>query len=246
MHPRNQLAVPIAMLHAIGTTTDPMLRQWFLSRNSFLQMLDCIEKGHFHTTHFAEINGGNRPLEKPLVLSFDDCYKHLFDFAVPELVKRKMKAVFYMPSAYVGDYNQWDVEKGAGKLELMNKNDLRELVELGMEIGSHSHTHTNLKNTAPEQFAEEARTSKQRLEDITGSQVLSFAYPYGGVPANYQTILQEQGYRYAVAIYHPSESNFALRRFGVYESDTVATLRRKFSSRYRWIRKVYDAIKKYD
>lgn len=64
---------------------------------------------------------------KKLILSFDNCPKHLFDFAIPELVKRKMKAVFYMPTANTGGYNSWDEEKGTARMELMNEADLKEL-----------------------------------------------------------------------------------------------------------------------
>ena len=209
-------------------------------------MLDVVEDNRFHTSHFAEMVEGRGNLSRQVILSFDDCYKHLLDFAIPELVSRKMKAVFYMPTAYIGSYNTWDANTGSRQVELMNASDLRELVRLGMEVGSHSHNHVDLKGISAEQLKEELSTSKQRLEEIIARPVYSFAYPYGHVPASYKEALQTAGYQFGVTIYHPFENNFALRRFGVYDKDSAESLSRKLSKPYRWIRKVYDALKKYD
>lgn len=234
------------MLHAIGTTQDAALQDWFISKAAFRQLLDVIEQRNLYTTHFADINAGRNEPSGKVILSFDDCYKHLFDFAIPELIKRKMKAVFYMPTAHIGGYNAWDADKGSERLNLMGANELRELTRLGMEVGSHSHIHTDLRNVSYEQLKEELVISKQLLEEITACRVCSFAYPYGQVPARYKEALTETGYQYGVAIYRPFENNLALRRFGVYEKDSAGSLSGKLSQRYRWIRKVYDAVKKYD
>lgn len=246
MRPRNLVTAPIVMLHAVGTTKDVALQDWFISKEVFIRLLDTIEQHNLQTSHFAALNGEKSAIQRPVILSFDDCYKHLFDFAIPELVKRKMKAVFYMPTAYIGGYNSWDAAKGAARLDLMNESDLRELVSLGMEVGSHSHTHSDLRNLSPKQLQEELTGSKQLLEEITGCRVCSFAYPYGYVPSGYKEALTVAGYQYGVAIYHPFENNLVLRRFGVYEKDSVVSLSRKLSRQYRWIRKIYDAIKKYE
>lgn len=246
MHALKPIAPPIAMLHSVSDSLDASLADWCISRNAFLRLLDVVERSRCQTTHFAEMlrAGAGRPFQRQIILSFDDCAKHLLRFAVPELLRRNMKAVFYMPTAYVGGYNEWDVEKGAARLELMNEADLKELVRLGMEVGSHSHRHLALKNLTKEQQREEVTQSKQRLQNITGAAVYSFAYPYGSVPPTYEALLSGAGYRYGVSIYQPFQTALALRRFGVYEKDTTATLTRKLSRRYRWMRSVYDALKK--
>lgn len=41
--------------------------------------------------------------------------------------------------------------------------------------------------------------SKQRLEDILGTEVLSFAYPYGALDTSVKEMVAEVGYRYAAA-----------------------------------------------
>lgn len=239
------IAPPIAMLHSVKDEKDERMADWCVSRRAFIRLLDTIESAGFTTTHFAQPEAAKplRGLAQKLVLSFDDCAKHLLDFAVPELVRRGMTAAFYMPTAYIGGINAWDVEKGAAPMELMNEAELRELVRLGMEVGSHGHRHVELRTLPAADVSEELNRSKKILENITGRPVVSFAYPYGSVPAGYQSLLSAAGYRYGLSIYQPTETALALRRFGVYEKDTETSLRRKFSQRYRWMRRLFDAVK---
>lgn len=247
MHLLHQILPPIAMLHLVSDTVDEPLKNWCISRKSFLQLLDYLEVNNYQTTHFAHIaeNRKTQASQRQVILTFDDCAKQLLDFAVPELIKRKMKAAFYMPTAYIGGFNAWDVEKGSEKIELMNEGDLKELGHAGMETGSHSHHHIEMKNLPEQKIKEELKTSKQLLESITGKAVYSFAYPYGSVPVNYKFFLKEAGYSYGLSIYQPFETALALRRFGIYEKDTTETLAKKLSGRYKWMRKVYDVVKKY-
>ncbi len=242
----NPIAPPIAMLHSVSDSFDASLSDWCVSRAAFLRLLDVLENSRYRTTHFAEIvhETDRLSFRRQIILSFDDCAKHLLDFALPELLRRNMKAVFYMPTAYIGGYNEWDVRKGAARSELMNAADLRELSRLGMEIGSHSHRHVELTTLPIKEQQREVMQSKRMLEAITGGPVYSFAYPYGAVPAVYKELLTAANYRYGVGIYKPFETALALRRFGVYEKDTPITLTRKLSRRYRWMRSVYDAVKK--
>ena len=235
------------MLHCVSDSMDGSLANWCISRKAFLQLLDTLEEAGYKTTHFAELEEQKKTgnFSRKVILTFDDCAKHLFDFAVPELVNRRMKAAFFMPTAYIGGYNAWDVEKGAARMELMDEKDLKELAGLGMEVGSHSHRHIELKKlSGTDELRQEVSRSKERLQDITGKPVHSFAYPFGSVPDDYKPVLSAAGYQYGLSIYQPFETKLALRRFGVYEKDTPATLRKKLSGRYRWMRTLYDAVKK--
>jgi peptidoglycan/xylan/chitin deacetylase (PgdA/CDA1 family) len=54
---------------------------------------------------------------------------------------------------------------------------IQELHSLGHEVGSHTCTHPYLTDIKPEKLRFELERSKRILEDITGSEVLGFAYP---------------------------------------------------------------------
>lgn len=55
---------------------------------------------------------------------------------------------------------------------------IQELHSLGHEIGSHTCTHPDLTKISLEKMRYELRESKLVLEDITGSEIVGFAYPY--------------------------------------------------------------------
>jgi len=238
------------MLHCVSDSIKSgYLENWNITKSSFLHLLDYLEANQYQTTHFCRIAEKTNATEKSsrkVILTFDDCYKHLFEFAIPELLRRGMTAAFYMPTAYIGSYNYWDIRKGAKKLAIMDADDLKNLSMQGMEIGSHSHNHAELNNiTDVFQLREEIFTSKKILEDILEKPIYSFSYPYGFVPASYKQLLGEAGYKFGVSIYYPFESRLALRRFGLYNKDTDSSLALKLSKPYKWMRSIYDPIKKY-
>ena len=210
-----------------------------------MQLLDFLEKENYQTITFDDLVADKSSEQKKIILTFDDCPKHLFDFATPELQKRQMKAVFYMPTAHIGGINSWDADEGRTKVELMNEAELKELCRMGMEVGAHSHHHIRLKGIEEEALRFEVRECKKILESITGKEVCSFAYPFGSVPKNYRAILSAAGYRYASSIYSPFENDLALRRFIYHDGDTAKTLQQKLSFAYQCYRFLTDKIKKY-
>ncbi|MFT3846487.1 MAG: polysaccharide deacetylase family protein [Lacibacter sp.] len=240
---------PVVMLHHVSD--DPShesLKPYSISHKSFLQLLDYLDIQQYQTVTFADLVHNRKLLpskRKKVILTFDDCPKHLLDFALPELMKRKMRAVFYMPTAHLGGYNDWDAAEGRTRVELMNEADLKELCRMGMEVGAHAHHHIKLKEAEASIVRNEVITSKKILEAITGETVCSFAYPFGSVPAGYKQILSSAGYSYASSIFHPFENAFALRRFIYHDGDTNETLRKKLSLIYRCYRMVTDAFKSY-
>lgn len=235
---------PIVMLHHVGDSLIyNSLKPYAISHEPFLRLLNFLERKHILTTTFAELARGQVGPKKQVILTFDDCSKSLLDFAVPELLRRKMKAVFYMPTAHLGLYNSWDVEEGRSRLELMDAADLLYLHSLGMEIGGHSHHHCHLDRISTEKVQEEISTCKNALEQILQNPILSFAYPYGAVPVNYQEILKDAGFQVGLGIYVPYQSTLCLRRFIYHDGDTHFTLGLKLSNAYRLYRSWSDRFK---
>lgn len=235
---------PIAMLHHVSDDpTHESLKPYSISRRSFTRLLDYLERHSYETATFAGLEGEKAPHKHRIILSFDDCPVHLLDFAVPELCRRGMKAVFYMPAAHLGGYNSWDVEEGRSRVELMNAGHLQQLEKLGMEIGGHSWHHIKLKEAA--NVSEEIRRCREILSGIVTGSLLSFAWPFGSVPHDYKRLLTDAGFRYGLSIYQPFESRQALRRFIYHDGDTNETLEKKLSLAYKAYRLLTDPLKKY-
>ncbi len=101
-----------------------------------------------------------------LSMTFDDGLPSQFDNAFPLLQQHDMKATFFI---IAGNYNA---------------NRVLTLAEDGQEIGSHSMSHLSLKTLSPVQQEYELAESQSILEDLTGQDVATFAYPYGSYDPN--------------------------------------------------------------
>jgi peptidoglycan/xylan/chitin deacetylase (PgdA/CDA1 family) len=117
--------------------------------------------------------------EKPVLLTFDDGYADLAEYALPVLHRHNFGSVVYIVTGLVGGTNTWMERKGEETLRLLTADQIRYWAARGIEFGAHGRTHADLTTLASERLAEEVAGSRQDLEAIVGSRVLSFAYPYG-------------------------------------------------------------------
>ena len=238
---------PIIMLHYVLNDPHESIAKWSITPRKFIEMLDCIAKIGLQVTTFEEIldkKFSKSELGNKVVITFDDCPSSLFEFAIPELIKRDLKAVFYMPTAYIGQYNTWDVNQhGTIETPIMDELDLKKLAELGMEIGSHSNHHIKLSAISEENAFEEIIDSKKILEKIVGKSIFSIAYPYGEIPNNFKVSLKRAGYQFGLSIYSPSQHQYSLRRIGIYQTDSRKSILFKLSRSYHLLRGIGSPIK---
>jgi polysaccharide deacetylase family protein (PEP-CTERM system associated) len=90
----------------------------------------------------------------------------------------------------------WVAEREPGLLKLM--------VRQGHEVASHGWDHQRVTHQTPQTFRDTIRRSKQRLEDLCGTQVVGFRAPnFSIVPGREWAldILVEEGYRYDSSMY---------------------------------------------
>ena len=101
------------------------------------------------------------------------------------------------------------------------QDQLRELVALGWEIGSHSVSHARLTEVDQERLRHEVNVSVPALAEVTGSNPRSFCYPYGAVDLDAVEAVREAGYAYACAVTQvPGLPRvLAMPRVGVTERD---------------------------
>ncbi len=236
---------PIAMLHHIGD--DAVLddhKPYSITRSSFIRLLDYIERNGIETKDFSSWTAQSSSIfSKQIMLTIDDCYRHLLDFAIPELQRRKMRAILYMPTAHMGGNNSWDVEQGKSSVEIMNESELKDVAAAGFEIGVHAHNHVPLDELSTEEIHKELHTSKDILEKLLGTSVKTMAYPFGRVPENYGSILKANGFDFGLGIYHPKGDRYAIRRFIYHDGDQEKHLNSKLSLSYRVYRQLTDRNK---
>jgi peptidoglycan/xylan/chitin deacetylase (PgdA/CDA1 family) len=99
----------------------------------------------------------------------------------------------------------------------MQKNHRQELLDAGMEIGSHSFSHLKLHQIERKNLGYEIYDSKKYLEDELGAPIETFCYPNGGYNAAVIEAVQHAGYLGATTTwpgyYNPEKSHFKTNRF---------------------------------
>jgi len=105
--------------------------------------------------------------ERSVVLTFDDGYVSHVEIVAPLLVRYRFSGTFFVPVEQVGrsGYLTWE--------------QVRQLVFLGMEIGSHGVSHRPLTDLSSAQLHDELVNSKQILEQQLGVPIRALAAPGG-------------------------------------------------------------------
>jgi len=119
----------------------------------FLKLADAI----------ADLHRERRPVE----VTFDDGNRSDLDIAAPALAERGLSATFFVCAGRLDDPRYLDA---AG---------LRALHDMGMSVGSHGHSHVDLRRSDEATLRLETSGSSQAIGEALGSRVDSFAIPFG-------------------------------------------------------------------
>ncbi|MDA9137544.1 polysaccharide deacetylase family protein, partial [Pelagibacterales bacterium] len=78
--------------------------------------------------------------------------------------------------------------------KLMDKKQIQDWLDAGMNIGSHSLNHTNLTKISNNDVIIEIENSKKTLEDMFGVKINNFCYPFGKFNKFTTNVVEERGY----------------------------------------------------
>ncbi|SNX58721.1 polysaccharide deacetylase [Streptomyces sp. TLI_55] len=211
----------IAMYHSVGDCSDDPYRITVTPDRLDLQLTWLARRG-LRGVSVADLL--TAPDRTDLVaLTFDDGYADFVTAALPVLRRHGFGAtVFVLPGRLGGD-NAWD-PLGPRK-PLLTADGIREAARAGVEIGSHGLTHVDLTRADDLRLKSEVVESRAALEEITGTAVGGFCYPYGALDERAVDAVREAGYRYACAI-DPGrvDSPLALPRVHIGQNDTAVRL----------------------
>ncbi|HEY7783616.1 MAG TPA: polysaccharide deacetylase family protein [Pyrinomonadaceae bacterium] len=116
------------------------------------------------------------------VLTFDDGFANFYEEAFPVLQRFNFSATLFVVTGHMGGHNNWDGgPPGMGTQRLVSWEQTVELDKAGIEIGSHTRTHCDLRRCSAQEIKNEISSSCADIENHLGHEVQSFAYPYGGV-----------------------------------------------------------------
>lgn len=188
----------IFMYHGVADVDeDP--NQLCVSPARFAEQMAWLARRGLRGVGIAELVDAMRAgRQRGLVgLTFDDGYINVLETALPVLRQHGFGATAYIISDRLGGTNEWD----EGPVwQLMTGDQVRELAEAGIEIGSHAATHMRLAGATPAQLTAEISESRTSLGALLGTEIRGFAFPYGSMDAASRQAVRDAGYEYACAV----------------------------------------------
>ncbi len=123
---------------------------------------------------------GKKPFpERSLAITFDDGYESLYRNAFPVLQKHGMTATVFLTVGRRKSRNLAERLPALGGKKMLSWKEIRDMERAGINIGSHTLTHPDLRRLPLEQIQIEILDSKTIIEDTLGCTVSAFAYPFG-------------------------------------------------------------------
>lgn len=252
---RDRVCVPILMYHSISDSRGQNGHPYFHTGTSscvFEQQMKFLHENNYSAINLDEVvkyvESGGLPTGKPVVITFDDGFQDFYTIAFPILQRYGFAATVFLPTGYIHRRAQ----SFRGK-ECLTWNQVRELHKLGVNFGSHTVTHPQLRFEEANTIEHELRVSKEVIENELGTSIDSFSYPFAFPEVNFdfrqrlKSILEANAYRNGVSTIlgtvTRADDKFFLKRLPVNSWDDPSLFSAKLEGAYDWLHQAQHAVK---
>lgn len=175
--------LPVLMYHHVGPLQQNFDRDLTVPAETFEAQIRFLAKRGFvgiRPSDWLEWVRNAKPLpKKPMLLSFDDAFEDLEDYAFPVLKQHGFGGMVFVVTSCIGKANLWDQERGFDLRPCLSVEQIQLWSARGIDFGAHSRTHPDLTKVSEFRLVDELTGSRHELEEIIKHPVSTFAYPYG-------------------------------------------------------------------
>jgi peptidoglycan/xylan/chitin deacetylase (PgdA/CDA1 family) len=162
-----------------------------------------------------------------VLLTFDDGFVDLYEFAFPVLMAENIPAIIFVVSGYAGKKNDWEVTLGKSFTHL-SWDKIKEMRKYGITIGSHSHLHPDYSRSSLDVVKKDMKESLEIISDKIGEKVKYLSYPFGRIRESQIELAGEVGYEKAfISTPRKADNPYLVGRWAVYTIDTLFNLSAK-------------------
>ena len=214
-----QQSVPILMYHHVRNydePRDPINTNLSVPTERFREQMAALKNAGYQTITLKNLFNKEIP-DKPVIVTFDDGYWDVYDFAYPTMKENNQTGTIFVISGAIGAQGY------------MNKKEIQTMLDYGFELGSHTVNHPNLDKTIKSGIEYQIKSSKEMLEKEFNRPVRYLCYPSGKYNQKVEEIVQTSGYKAAVTVNFKATSNdlYAMPRVRVNNTDTAESLLKK-------------------
>jgi peptidoglycan/xylan/chitin deacetylase (PgdA/CDA1 family) len=224
--------VPILLYHDLESHSCPNEKlnaaamDTVVDFDRFKSQIEYLSKNGYKTItldeYFTFRNQNKVISSKSIIISFDDGHYSNYRLALPVLVKYGYKAVFFIVADRVGTAHH------------LTETQIKEMVDHGMEIGSHGVTHKYLPLMGWSEIKAEISDSKKKLEYYSGQTIQFFGFPGGHYNRHSLKLLKKTGYTGACSCLQGLNSlktnPFLLKRIEIRKKCTIDEFKNTFNT----------------
>ena len=194
----NTRPIPILVYHqiALAPAKGSPFRSLYVTPDAFARQMAWLKRLGYTGLSMGALQPylSGKKQGKVVGITFDDGYLNNLLNALPTLSKQGFSSTCYAVSGLLGKTNIWDEGLGIAQTPLMDESQIRQWVQAGQEVGSHTHLHIDLTAANEAECRVEMTMGKTRLESVTGQPVNHFCYPYGRYELRHLSAVDELGF----------------------------------------------------
>ncbi len=202
----------IIMYHRFGDSRYPSTN---IKKEQFLKHINELVKPKYNVINIElalqAINNIKLIKDKSIVITIDDAYSSVYNYAWPIFKKHKLPFTLFVSTDVIDNktpgYMSWE--------------EIRILRDNGVTIGSQTKSHPHMYKISKQKVIDELIISNKRFIDEIGSRPKIFAYPYGEYNLDVLEQVKLQGFTAAFGqhsgVAHKSSGLYELPRFAMNE-----------------------------
>ena len=203
----------VIMYHRFGESRYPSTN---VTIEQFESHLEFIRQGNYTVMPLIKIiealKSGGEINDKTVAITIDDAYLSVYKEAWPRLQEYGYPFTIFIATDPVDNnlknYMDWD--------------QIRELQEGGVTIGSQTKSHPHMHRLSPIKIEQEIAISNKRFLEETGQYPMLFAYPYGEYSLDVVKAVKDAGFIAAFGqnsgVLYADDNMFELPRFAFNET----------------------------
>jgi len=234
--PEGELLVTMNILMYHSISQGRPRNRFEVSAESFAAQMEWLQRTGWRGTSVREaLSGSGRRM---VALTFDDGYDDFYANAFPVLNHCGFSATVFLPTGHVGGTDAWEQERAIDK-RLLTWAEVGEMAAAGIEFGSHTVSHLDVRQASEETIATELAESKRAIEQHVGADVVSFAYPYGYYRPEMPRLLAEADYRHGLLAGTYGRNTldtppYEMHRIPIWGEDSLGQFAAKVKGWYWW------------
>lgn len=227
----------VLMYHRVGEVRSAAESLYCIAPERFAAQMNLLARRGYRAVPIdalvAWLEGGPTLKKGDFVLTFDDGFLGVREYALPILEQLGWPFTVFLVTSLLGGADMWQRFNNleGRRYPLLSVDDVRHMRLRGCSFHSHTETHASLPSADDGTLAAELAGSRAALSNLLGDHAAYLAYPYGHLDDRVESATRAAGYKAAFSVQpgfiRRDVNPFRIPRLDIFGTDTPSALLRK-------------------